>query len=356
MASYDRLRRREAHEGPESRQQAPAPAPDVASILALQRSAGNRALQRMLYVADAGKLSVPPAYGSQIVQWDDQNKRLRKPARTDPTDKTLVKLAESNATFRDQLRKGMNVDKLETVEVADERAVNKATWEQAASPAKDALAEARRVAPDQNRLLFFRAAWDKFTELTDLDVRWVLSAPDDFVPSKGDLIGADKPLSTWTGEGPRSNTGWKMACVLIALVKHEGNGFAAKVHEITNETPTSDKDAVQKLHKYYAGRGNVQYDDTATRFEMMNRWGYDPIFTAGCAWADLPKHVALFRNKKYIFDIQGHTVVVRPNKDIPKDGSTIKDPTKVLEPDSLGENYARGTEFNEAIKFIWEKQ
>jgi hypothetical protein len=184
----------------------------------------------------------------------------------------------------------------------------------------------------------------------------VMSAPDDFVLSENDLIDADKPLSTWTGEGPKTNTGWKMACVLIALVKHEGTGFAAKVHEITNETPTSDKDAVQKLHTFYAGRGNVQYDDTATRFELMNRWGYDPIFTAGCAWADLPKHVALLKNKKYIFDIQGHTVVVRPNKDIPMDGSTIKDPSKVLDPDSLAENYTRGDEFKVPIKFIWQKQ
>jgi hypothetical protein len=311
MASFDRRRRREVPEGHEPTEQATAPAPDVASILALQRSAGNRALQRLLHVADTGKLMVPPAYGNQLVQWDGT--RLREPARADPGDKTLAALANSNPAFRGHLQQGMNVESLEEVVVADERAMRKATWDQAVSPEKDALAEARAVAPDRNRLLHFRAGWDKFTTRDELDVRHVISSPSDFVPGKNDLLGAGKPLSTRV-EGAKSNTGWKMACVLIALVKHEAD-FAAKVRTLTRKTPSSWLDAIQVLHDHYAGQG-VMYDDTATRFELMNAWGYTPIFTAGCAWADVPKHVALSTAGKYIFDIEGHTVVVRPTKDV----------------------------------------
>jgi hypothetical protein len=350
MASNDRLWRREAPEGHEPREPAAAPAPDVASILALQRSAGNRALQRLLHVADTGKLMVPPAYGNQLVQWDGA--RLRDPARADPVDKTLAALANANPTFRGYLAQGLNVDAVNSVTVADERAMRKATWEQSVSPEKDALAEARAVAPDQNRLLHFQAAWDKFSSIDTLDVRHVISSPQDFVPGKNDLLDAGKPLSTHTG-GAKTNTGWKMACVLIALVKHEAD-FATKVRTITRKTPSSWLDAIQILHDHYAGQG-VMYDDTATRFELMNAWGYTPIFTAGCPWTDVPKHVSLSTTGKYIFDIEGHTVVVRPTKNITQDGSTIADPKKAFKPDSYDGNYKVGEEYNHAIKFIWKK-
>jgi hypothetical protein len=353
MPSNDRLRRREERDGLEPHKQAAAPAPPLASILAMQRTAGNRAVQRMLYTADTGTLLVPPAYGAKVVPWEGPG--LRKNANPQPTDPTLENLAATNATFRGHLKKGMNVPTLNTVTSADERTMRKATWDHASSPEKDALAEARAVAPDPNRLLHFRGAWHTFEKRQDLDVRWVIPEPKDFVPSPNDLIPADKPLSTWTGEGAKTNTGWKMACVLIALLKHE-DGNLAMVTTITTETPASFNDGVQKLHKYYAGHG-VLYDDTATRFELMNRWNYKPIFTTGTTWADLPKHVALTKGKKYIFDIVGHTVVVRAKQDIAKDpNATLADPAKVLEPDSLEANYKRGTEFNEAIKFIWEKQ
>jgi hypothetical protein len=303
-----------------------------------------------MHVADTGALTVPPAYGNQLVQWDGE--RLRHPARADPADKTLAALANSNQTFRGYLKQGLNVERLDSVTIADDRAMRKATWEQAVTPEKDALAEARAVAPDQNRLLHFKADWDKFSSRDTLDVRHVISSPKDFVPSKNDLLKAGKPLSTRV-EGPKSNTGWKMACVLIALVKHD-TAFATTVRTITGKTPTSWLDAIQVLHDHYAGEG-VMYDDTATRFELMNEWGYTPVFTAGCAWADLPKHVALEKAEKYIFDIEGHTVVVRPTQDIPKDGSTLADPKKVLKPDSYDGNYKVGEEYNHAIKFIWKK-
>ncbi len=47
---------------------------DAASILALQRAAGNRAVvQRLLYSTENQNLVVPKSYGDQQLPWDGEN-------------------------------------------------------------------------------------------------------------------------------------------------------------------------------------------------------------------------------------------------------------------------------------------
>jgi hypothetical protein len=151
---------------------------------------------------------------------------------------------------------------------------------------------------------------------------WVISTPDDFVPGANDLPGPNVDLGSHAG-GAKTNTYFRLACVLVALAKHDTN--YAKLREITG----------------------------AARSQMMNK----AIFTSGCMWADLPKHVAMTTNKKYIFDIEGHTGCVRAKRDIALDpNGTLANPRNYLEPDSHEDDYKRGTEFDKAIKYIWEKQ
>src|SRR4051794_11632544 len=104
MRSSDRLRRRDERTGHEPQPAAPSPAPDVASILALQRSAGNRALQRLMYNETASKLIAPDAYANQAVDYQNVTRSLAAHANDPQSD------------FSDHLRAGLHVDFLDGVQ------------------------------------------------------------------------------------------------------------------------------------------------------------------------------------------------------------------------------------------------
>jgi hypothetical protein len=323
--------------------------PDIASILALQRSVGNRALQRLFYGRSTGNLVAPRRYANQFIPWTGDAIGERRGL----SDPTLASLVANDAAFKRHFANGMNLPDLQKVTAKSEPDIRAGVASLNDGADQATLQAAQDAAVDLDRVIVFENQYDTFSKREDLDIRWVISTPDDFVPGANDLPGPNVDLGSHAG-GAKTNTYFKLACVLIALAKHDTN--YAKLREITGAAPNDIKDAVQALHRHYATEG-VQYDDTATRFQMMNAWGYKAIFTSGCTWADLPKHVAMTTNKKYIFDIEGHTVCVRAKRDIALDpNGTLANPRNYLEPDSHEDNYKRGTEFDKAIKYIWEKQ
>jgi hypothetical protein len=370
MASNDRLRRREAQEGPEQQTAMspapPAPDPHVSSVLALQRSAGNRALQRLIYGQKTKQLTVPESYGNQRVRWNGEI--IVKAGSPEVPIKDLY----SNDTFKEHLRSGLNLgdDPLEKITSRTEQEIKDGVKtlvepakaaEGADAPTDEAKAAVDKVvtalqeaAADRNRLLYRGKTAGLYKSLAEAEIRWVIGNPQDYIPGEPDLGKKGRPLTDWVGEGPETNTFYKLACVLIALLKYDVGH--TKTRTLIGEPPKNFKDIMQKLHDYYAGQG-VQYDDTSTRFAMMNDWGYSLVFAGDSKWEDLAKHAAFKSGEKYIFDIVGHTVKVRAKKDIAKDEKReIKIPKNFFEPDSDEDNYVPGAEFKKNVKYIWVKK
>ena len=125
------------------------------------------------------------------------------------------------------------------------------------------------------------------------------------------------------------------------------------MQRLTGQQVSALQPAIQALHDHYIEQG-VQYDDSAARMQVMNDWGYKPMFSGQSAWGDLPKHVELKRGGKYIFDIPGHTVQVDVVRDMPKDGKTLANPTQFLSPQSEKDNYDKD-EMKLVVNYIWSK-
>src|SRR3954447_8168466 len=108
MRSNRRLRQDEARVESElvAGSESAAPPPDVRSLLMLQRSAGNRAVARLMYNPNNTRLVVPDSYGNRPIPWEE--KKLRKGAPTTP----LGELANADADFRRHLMGGMHVPAL----------------------------------------------------------------------------------------------------------------------------------------------------------------------------------------------------------------------------------------------------
>ncbi len=336
MSSRERLRRGEPEVDAEPRPATPAPAPDVAAFLTLQRSVGNRALARLMYNPSNERLVVPDTYGN---------------ARAG--DQTLAEKANSDATFRDQLRVGMHVRGLsqvtvETVANLRTHVAKLAADGNATGATAVALGDA---AVDHNRL-FKHSHGAKYASPDAVKTEWVMSTPGDFVPGKDDLPDANVNLFTQIKGEEKGKLYWEYACVLVALAKLDPNWTKAKA--LTKTNPSTIEQMVQDLHKYYKTKG-VMYDDTSTRFRIMDEWGYKPIFFGKIKWKDLPKHVALDKGTKYIFDIVGHTVAVTATDAVPKDGSNLTDPKDSLETDSHPKNFKPGTEYGVDVVSIWRK-
>ena len=166
-----------------------------------------------------------------------------------------------------------------------------------------------------------------------------------------DLPGPDANLKTTIIPGEKSSY-WGYACVLIALVKLDTG--LAKTTALVRQRPPSEDDAVQMLHKYYVTKG-VQYDDTSTRFQIMDEWGYTPIFTGKSTWEDITLHAEFTTQGKYIFDIEGHTVKVTAGKTFPS-GRKLKNPRTSFATHSHPDNYTPDAEFDKDIKYVWMKK
>jgi hypothetical protein len=350
MSSHDRLRRRVARTGDESVPEAGRPAPDVAAILALQRSAGNRAvLQRLVYAPGGKALLAPASYAGQQVPWNDQTKRLEK-REPRGTDLTLAALANGDADFRGHLGKGLAVDGLERVQSQADAALKARAAAYASDGAPAELkTKLEDVAVDPHRRLDHYGGV-RYSDEKELDISWVMSTPSDFVPEASDLGGVGTSVRAPIPRGDPGQTYWEYACVLIALIKADGFGMVQTLANVQ----TNDLDAgVQALHDYYAGE-HIDYDDSSTRGEVMKRWGFTPIYAGQSAWADLPANVRLNPGGKYIFDIPGHTFQVHVTREWPKDGKPLANPRTFLETLSEEDNYDKD-ETKLPVTYIWAK-
>jgi hypothetical protein len=392
MSAHDRQRRRrEAPTGHEPEQPVPAPTPDAASILALQRSAGNRAvLSRFIYNPTKKHLHVPSSYGDQAVPWDETTKMLAKaveakatapekkpavkgrqvktpkrgkaePEKTQaqptaepqpqaPKAKTLATLANEDATFRGHLKTGLNVEALDTVtSIADAQLQANAATLADKEPADGTVDALKAVAVDTNRLLTHYSL-AKYKDKKDLDISWVMSSPNDFVPGANDLPPEGGKVRDPTG-GDVGETYWEFMCVLIASIKDGGWG---RVKELTGVDTADLQVAVQAMNDFYFEAG-VMYDDSSARFRVMKDFGYTLMWAGNTPWENLPAHVTLAQGKSYLFDIPGHTFKVDVNREWPKpDAKGAFKPKNFFTTHSEEDNY-EDDEMDYPVTFIWVK-
>src|SRR4051794_32572958 len=113
MYDHDRRRIRRERDGRE-----PPPLPEHA-LLALQRSAGNQAVARLIYTGTTGTVTGPASYASQRLPWDNAAKRRRKGAdgAVKPSDPTLFDLAK-DAGVRVLMQNGLNVPLVNDLKIA----------------------------------------------------------------------------------------------------------------------------------------------------------------------------------------------------------------------------------------------
>lgn len=192
-----------------------------------------------------------------------------------------------------------------------------------------------------------------FTSAEDVGAQWV-RLPEEYIARMPDLPAAtaDPLTEKIPGSKVRGATYWAYVCVLIALIKQEGMDAVQKL--VGGKTPpATEPEAVKQLHAYYKSRG-IEYDDSSTRFRVMRDWGYKMVFSGNTSWEDLPTWIPLYEGKKYIADINGHTVKIEVLKDIPM-GDPIVGPAKYFKADSDKSNYSSGDELALPVKGIWEK-
>jgi hypothetical protein len=347
VSRRDRLPRREDREEPGSEE--PACAPVAMPILALQRTAANRALvQRLLYNENQKALALPATYADQRLPWDGERYLQNRPVK--PADPKLIDLVTQNASVKEQLRQGMNLDALDAVRSLPDAALQSNVGALAEPNADQAVtAELSAVAVDRNRLM---KHWTntRYGDLASLDVSWVISSPNDFIAGKPDLGVAGESVRVQIRGEEQGKTYWEYMCVLIALIKADGYGM---VNTLTRKAATTLQPAVQALNDHYIGE-DVQFDDTSTRMRVMGDWGFKLIYAGNTPWADLPKHVELKRGGKYIVDIPGHTVQVELLRDMPKDGKTLTRPRQYFAPHSEEDNYDKD-ELALPVTYLWSK-
>src|SRR5262245_15925620 len=145
MRSSDRRRRRDERPGHEPEPAAPALAPDIASILALQRTAGNRALARLVFNTGTRALVVPKDYAMRQVTYKDTTRSLSKHA------------GDADSDFKDHLATGLQLNYIEKVSWMEDQTLRTNVEKMATDgpSKKDTAKQLGDVAVDPNRLLKF---------------------------------------------------------------------------------------------------------------------------------------------------------------------------------------------------------
>ncbi len=313
-------------------------------LLALQRAAGNRAVQRLVYNPTSGNVTGPNEYARQQIPWDKTAGR-RKPGVPTKDDPTLLALSESK-TIRQQIATGLNVEFVsglmeKTAAELEERGPQLGDEE-----ISDQLAKA---AASHNRMIVLGT---KKIKAATLDERApYVMVPTDYLPEADDLpgVGANLRATMTDGSGRKY---WEIVCTMIAVYKRDG---IAGVRTLTGNPKLKDDidSAVQALHDYYVGKG-VQYDDTSTRFTVMNELKYKMIFSGNVTWNEVGHHVALKAGERYIFDIEGHTVMVTIKRDYGPYDPEPKELKDVYEPESDPKNFTKGAEFGRKVVHVWK--
>jgi hypothetical protein len=329
------------------------------SILALQRSAGNRAVvQRLTWNAKTGNLGVPNEYASQRIPWDGSYTAERAPTGT---DKTFFELAKQGTTFHAQVQEGLGLEWLDTVKPFPKDDAEKGSAPFVSNAMKGSqvpgdnavygkmVVDVAAGAVSQDQLITLTPG-APFADLGAVKAaRRFVPRPSAFLPEAPDLpeMGVDLFSAVPNGNGKKY---WEYACVLIALYKAEG---ITRVKELVKrDVPDAVVPAVHALHDYYISH-EVQYDDGSARNRVMSDWGYSRVFAGFAHWDELPGRVEL-PSGTYIFDIEGHTVKVKILKDISTE-TKIDRRTDYFAPESDPKNYNPGKEFSKQITAIWKK-
>ena len=291
MSREPRRPRSAADEPDVPRDRAPEPPIDH-RLLALQRSAGNQAVARL--VAADNALYAPRA-------WLDQkagSKTLRE----------LMNAADSKLAA--QLAESLPRPGLKRIRETDSKSFeHDVLW---SAPADDPTKRSEYVAWAQNQL----SAVDSFVELTDIEsmtraTPTPIMRPGDLVPEPDDLKGKDvKALKT-------------LWCVLIAIVFSEGmpavRAELEKAGMPKGKLPKTDSEDLyyKAMHDFYYGEKKILYDDTAAKPGLLASYGYSLYFAGPTKFAQLWK-AKLNKDDRLIVDIPTHTMHVKVKEDFNK--------------------------------------
>jgi len=343
-------RRRDADERVEDEPVRPAPpAPSAATILALQATAGNRAvIQRLMYHRD-GTLTVPATFASQKAKW---NETLGYVDEAETTPETSLYDLWPSHKVKSALEISMAVDYLKDLRsVADQDLAEEAKRMAAVDTDEELTKALSASAVSHTRLIlehdqpFDKKSLMKSFKLLPAFANLLPEKPD--LPPVGQSVRGEIP-GTEDREGKRKSY-WTLVCVLIALYKNEG---AAKASKIVGRTIDDDRDTVvQALHDHYVGK-NFQYDDTATRMSLMQEWGYRMVFTGDVPWSVLPQHVGLLEGRTYIVDIEDHAFKMTVEHDLPKQKAPVEAMGQYVTCHSEKDNYST-SEFLKNVHHVW---
>ena len=365
MSYHDRrLRRAERPRASEDVEHPePSARPDVADLLALQRTAGNQAvIARLMLDQATNQVKIPQSYADRKVRWDGTKQDSTAGERR-VADVVAVKPG------LEHFKEGLGVPHVAGVTtVADAALGLEGARTSDSSKQKGLGGRFKEAAVDHHRLLQHTSG-EKTATLADATITPVM-APEDFLPEAPDLPAAGVRLDSTrkefeqqaTQQGSKKKgkndaralpTYWEFMCVLIALLTVEGVDCEKATAAADNKKPGSMLEAVQALHdEYMRRRVPLQYDDSSARRKVMGEWGYSMHFAGRSGWKELPGRVTLAPGK-YIFDIKGHTVAVDVLQAIgPK--TKIDKESDFFTCHSDSKNYDKN-EFLEQVHYIWKK-
>src|SRR4051812_3508577 len=208
---------------------AAAAAAPVAPLLALQRSAGNRAVQRLVWDGNTNIAHVPEGYWNQALSFDLKKGEL-KPDDATPTakDPKLSEILERHPKLLTGVAHGFNVPYIQSMKPeADPKLEDRG---RAATKDTDArlLQQLADVARSHNRIALVDPSEATTTANVGAKTPFVLR-PTDYFAQKPDLPKAGTPLKKTHVPNKGKLTYYHYTCVLIALVI---DGGMAKAKEL----------------------------------------------------------------------------------------------------------------------------
>jgi len=318
---------------------------DIPETARPTQSVSNRALQRLFWNSRDGKVSAEHSWVSQVLPFDTKTRMMRDDEKLKSGDPTLRDIFEWDAARKEAVARGLNVTYV--TGLIGQSAAQLDGLGRGATGDATLQADLAAAAQARNRIVISDPD-DPIVAANKPARSPFVMEPLDFFAQKRDLKKGIKAMDKIPGKGKL--TYYHKMCTLIALVKEAGGIAEAKT--ITKDDSITDlKSAVQALHDHYLDK-NVDYDDSSTRFTVMNEWGYQMIYSGSSAWMELTSLPA----GRYIFDIPGHTVHVTVKKTLPAAWPKKKgDFSEYFEPDSDKDNFPRGTEKTFPVRYIWKK-
>ncbi len=336
-------------------------------VLQLQRTLGNRQtqqllaaqpgqaplVQRLIYAPENQQLRVPQTFMHVRIPWNDQTKYadIRAVRNDDPTLETIYQ--SNKGKILEYVGASLGLTIYDIVKSnSDQALADLLPPSDQGMSGKDKRAIKNALKDVFNSLSQLFTAGDndysrRVYDVADVKPQHIL-LPKDMIPETPDLPASGQSIKGTQG----LSAPWGLVCSLIALVKQEG--YAAVQQKTEAEAaPTNLKDAVQMLHDHYKKQG-VEYDDTSTHLQLFKEWGYNLIFVGPVSFAQLRRRIGLTTGKKYIFDIEGHTVRIAMKKNMLQQNADIVNLDEYFTKDSDPENY-KTDEFLKPIMYIYAK-